>query len=70
MEPKEKRQPNYETPEASLTWGYKCSTKASSSLREQDIKSARKAIYDVKEPIRDALFLLKNPKNRFSVAIT
>lgn len=54
--------PNYDTPEASLKWGYKCSSKALSSLREQDIKNAQKAIYDIRESIRDALFLLKNTK--------
>jgi hypothetical protein len=60
----QERHPNYDTPEASLTWGYRCSNKALSSLREQDIENARKAIYDVRESIRDALFLLKNPKKR------
>ena len=59
---KKERHPNYDTPEASLTWGYKCSTKALSSLRAQDVENARIAIYDVRESIRDALFLLKNPK--------
>ncbi|MGD0204532.1 MAG: hypothetical protein ABSC20_11595 [Candidatus Bathyarchaeia archaeon] len=63
---KKERHPNYDTPEASLTWGYKCSGKALSSLREQDIKNTRKAIYDVRESIRDALFLLKNPKKNNS----
>jgi hypothetical protein len=61
-ETKRKRHPNYETPEASLTWGYKCSSKALDSLRKGDIESAQRAIYDVRESIRDALFLLKNPK--------
>jgi hypothetical protein len=56
------RHPNYDTPEASLTWGYKCSTKALSSLAKQDIESAKKEIYDVREAIRDALFLIKSPK--------
>jgi len=59
---KKERHPNYATPEASLTWGYKCTNKALSSLREQDIENARKAIYDIRESIRDAQFLLKNPK--------
>jgi hypothetical protein len=63
---KKERHPNYPTPEASLTWGYKCTSKALSSLREQDIKNAQKAIYDVRESIRDALFLLKNPKKHNS----
>jgi hypothetical protein len=61
---KKERHPNYDTPEASLTWGYKCTSKALSSLREQDIKNTRKAIYDARESIRDALFLLKNPKKQ------
>ncbi len=61
---KKERHPNYDTPEASLAWGYKCTSKALGSLREQDTENARKVIYDVRESIRDALFLLKNPKKQ------
>lgn len=45
------RHPNYATPEASLAWGYECSTKALSSLRKQDIESVKKEIHDVREAI-------------------
>jgi len=54
----ENRHPHYKTPEASLSWGFKCSSKALDHLKNQDIKGAQKAIYDVREAIKDALFLL------------
>lgn len=52
------RHPHYKTPEASLLWGYKCSSKALDHLKNRDIKSVQKAVYDVREAMRDALFLL------------
>jgi hypothetical protein len=55
---REDRQPNYETPEKSLLWGYKCSSKALDRFKRQDFKNARNAVYDVREAIADALFLL------------
>jgi len=52
------REPHYKTPEACLKWGYNCSNKALDHLKNRDIKSAQKTVYDVREAIRDALFLL------------
>jgi len=52
------RHPHYKTPEASLLWGYKCTSKTLSNLKNGNIKVSQKALYDVREAIRDALFLL------------
>jgi hypothetical protein len=52
------RQPNYTTPKDCLLWGYKCTSKSLDKLKEGNIKGSQKAVYDVREAIRDALFLL------------
>ena len=54
----EDRQPNYKTPEASLLWGYKSTSKALDNLLKGEIKGSQRAIWNVREAIRDALFLL------------
>jgi len=55
---KDDRQPNYKTPIESLFWGYASTTEALDRLLQEDIKSSQRAVYDVREAIRDALFLL------------
>ena len=52
------RQPNYKTPTDSLLWGYDCTDKALDNFLEGKTKDARDNAYDVRESIRDALFLL------------
>lgn len=52
------RHPNYKKPEDVLKWGFKCSTKAKNCLKNGDVAEAQKAIYDVREAIKDALFLI------------
>jgi hypothetical protein len=44
--------------EVSLRWGFKCSTKLKNYLKNRDIEEAQKALYDIRESIKDALFLL------------
>jgi len=52
------RHPHYTKPEDSLRWGFKCSTKVKNYLKNGDIEEAQKALYDIRESIKDALFLL------------
>jgi len=52
------RQPNYKTPKECLLWGYKCTSKTLDHLKNGNIKGSQTAVYDVREAIRDALFLL------------
>jgi hypothetical protein len=52
------RQPNYETPKDSLVWGYDCTDKALDNFLDGKTPDSRENVYDVREAIRDALFLL------------
>ena len=52
------RQPNYKTPKDSLVWGYDCTDKALDNFLDGKTLDSRENVYDVREAIRDALFLL------------
>jgi hypothetical protein len=52
------RHPHYKKPEDSLRCGFKCSTKVKNYPKNRDIEEAQKALYDIRESIKEALFLL------------
>jgi hypothetical protein len=55
---KDDRQPNYKTPKDSLVWGYDCTGKALDNFLDGKTLDSRQNVYDIREAIRDALFLL------------